>query len=142
MINSIDITWFLPFCIPLFISLILFSLIEIFPSASRYYKELLNKVKILLFKNEKLSAILLKLWNTLQQSTKSLWKFLIKYLALISAQFQRVDLFITNRDATLIGEPINYFSLTLRKLFDTSIHTWIVYSAALIMLFYFILTIF
>lgn len=142
MINSIDTAWFLPFCIPLLIFLALFSLIKIFPSINTYYIKLLDKLNILLPKNEKLKDLLSKLWNSLLQNANFSWRFLIKNLSVISSQFKKIDSFISTKDTIIIGEPVNYFSLTLRKLFDTSVHTWIVYTAALIMLFYFILTIF
>ncbi len=141
MIENINLTLYIVLAVLCYVFLILFAAINIFDAVGNYYIELKGKIKnVIVTSKTKNLFVLLK--NRVYLPILLVFKFLFRYLLLLSESFHAFDELITIGSRIMFEESIEYTSLTLRKIYEGNIQSLLVYSSSAIVVFYIILSVF
>jgi hypothetical protein len=142
MIEGINITYFVIFSILLYLYLLLFGAVNINSYAGCLYAKLKANINVLVGKNNTVQNIFnttrIKIFPFIAISFSTS----IKYLHAFSIYLDRFDIALKIKVVDYLDEPVDYLALILRKLYDGSPRIWLVYSSLVIVVFYFILTVF
>jgi len=140
MIESLDSTIFYIISILIYISLIFYSSVIGVPAVRGYFENFIQIIKENLTKNQlliKVVSIIEKIFGVI----KLVFKKILYILFIISGFAGKIDYNLGKNDAKIIGDPINYFALILRKLYGEDLQTSIVFASAALVALYFILSI-
>lgn len=142
MIEGINLIFYTIICVLLYLYLVLFTLINIFPKAAEIYYKLNETVYTRLNNIQQIKIFMNAFKKALIQPLRSLFiKFLV-YLKISCEGLYEFEKALTTRFNYTMVQPVEYASLAIRKLYERNSQHYIVYSAFAIVVFYFILTIF
>ena len=142
MIESINITYISIFAVLLYLYLFLFTGVRTNSKAGELYEKVRSGLRSKINKNDKLRGIFEFAGNKCLPAISSKFYTGLRYVHTFSLFIHRTELFLTGKAGYYPAEFMNYSALALRKLYDGSPQVWLVYSSLLIVVFYFILTVF
>jgi hypothetical protein len=119
-----------------------FSLIQIFPQIRLQYESILLKIRDVLGKNKTASKITSILKSYIKKPAVKAGKLSVKYLGFTSGHIQKAEGFFQRALPAVSTEPVNLMALVIRKCYTESPAPLVALTAGLIVVFYFILTIF
>jgi len=137
-----NINLFIVLITVIYLYMILFTLINLSQAVRVFYNKLLDKLNALINKNKKVGGVLDFIKSKILFYMNKALRIVFKFLLILSYYIFKFDLYIIKNDSVLVDEPVNYTALVLRKLYTENIRTVIVYSSLVLVIFYFILSVF
>ncbi len=142
MIESINITYFFIFSSLLFLYLLLFSIIKISGKAEELYNKIKSGVNTLISKNKQAEEAVKLFYSKFLPALNKIFSIAIKNLYSLSLYINKFEIVLKSKGGYSPSDAVNYSALALRKLYDGNAQLWLVYSSLVIVVFYFILTVF
>lgn len=137
-----SVTIYYIFAALLILLLTAFSLIQIFPQIRLQYENAALKIRSALNKNKTALRIITIFQRYLKSPVLKACRSLVKYLGVTSGHIQKAEGFFQRALPAVTTEPVNLMALVIRKCYTESPAPLITLTAGLIVVFYFILTIF
>jgi hypothetical protein len=142
MIESVNLTAYIILCVLLYSFLIKFILIN----SNQHIRELYEKVNLFIYslitKNIKVKGILHSIYTNIILPSRTVFIKVLVYLKISCEGLFDFTASLDEKFHSGLGQSADYASLTIRKLYDGNAQLYIVYSTAVIVVFYFILTVF
>lgn len=142
MIESVNITYFWIFAALLYVYLLLFSVIKINAKAKELYAKIESNVCSVITKNNGVNSVYELIYHKILPSISTAFSNGVNYLHSFSLYIVKFEHVLKTKGGYYPSEAVNYTALALRKLYDGNPQIWLVYSSLVIVIFYFILTVF
>jgi hypothetical protein len=126
----------------LILCLTAFSLVQIFPQNRMQYERALIRLKGALNKNKDALRIIKFLKKHIKSPVLKAIRSSVKYLGITSGHVRKAEGFIQRTLPFVTTEPVNLVALVIRKCYTDNPAPLITATTGLIVVFYFILTIF
>lgn len=140
--NSFNGVLYYVFAVIVIMWLIVFSLARIFPQIKLRYGSAVKKLNILKDKNDIALKLQMYFRRYIKSPVKRATESITQRLGITSGHLQQAELFIQKAVPAVTTEPVNLLALVIRKCYTDNPAPLITLSASIIVVFYFILTIF
>lgn len=124
------------------ICLVAFALMRIFPNLREKINKAVTKKYQPLARQESVQKILMNFRKFVSSPVKIAIKIISNKLGVTSCHLQKAEVFIQKAVPAVTTEPVNLLALVIRKCYTDDPSPLIALTASLIVVFYFILTVF
>jgi hypothetical protein len=142
MIESVNIIYFWIFTVMLYLYLLLFSIIKINAKAKELYVKIESNVCTIITNNNGVNSVYELIYHKVLPSLSAALSAGVNNLHYFSLYIVKFEHVLKTKGGYYPSEAVNYTALALRKLYDGNPQIWLVYSSLIIVVFYFILTVF
>jgi hypothetical protein len=126
----------------MYLFLVIFTVLRLSKTDRKIYYAFLDRINAFIHKNKKVFVVFDFIKYRLLFYFGKALAIIFKFLKIFSYYIYKLDLLLKRNDFVIIGEPVNYAALVLRKLYTENVQAAIVYISLVIVLFYFILSVF
>lgn len=141
MIDSLNSLYFVIFIIIFYLWIVIFIAGRVSTRVNEFYIKIVGHISLTINKNKTVNQMFrifpAGIISVLRSGTQSFINFM-NPAAVYTAKFDE----ILEGKILFIAEAESYPALIIRKLYEGNFSTWLVYSSIVIVLFYFILTVF